>query len=412
MLDEAPRSLHPAAGRFLLGEGMIERLKECGQEAEQRFEKASNRAAFPEIAADLLASWQLPEHVSLDGLSEAAVSGMAGHPGKPGLIPLFDGPNVRIVAHLWADAADRLHQHDWYGAFQVLEGRSFNARYIFRKDHEIEEFALGQIDRAGFEIFHPGHIQPVTTGEDLIHSVVYSGKPGLAISLRVAGDGPGGAVEYLRPGLRSPSHRRRGASAAQIDLLAQSRQLGDEVFNAHFLTMAAQLDAAELLRLLDAAAFDSLEIPDEVFDLAIEKLPGGPKTLASLADIERSDKTRELLSEHADPLVRDVICALFHSDGRGEFADTLRLAGHEQAVLTAGAGLAALLVDAEEGDAAPEAVVHALGEIALTGDMPAAITALREKEKGADHVDAHCEFLEMAFAAMEEVAFFRCLFRS
>ncbi|MEE2525086.1 hypothetical protein V0U79_01820 [Hyphobacterium sp. HN65] len=342
----------------------------------------------------------------------AAVDGLAGDLSRPGLIPLYSGENVSIFAHLWADAADRLHQHDWFGAFQVIEGRSFNARFAFRQEGTLEEFGLGQLDRTGLEIFTQGHIQPVTAGDGLIHSVVYSGKPGLAVSLRVASENPAGAMEYLRPGLRCPSYRRRGNSAAQLDLLAQARQLGDDVYAERFMGMAGQLDDAGLLRLLDAAAFDGLELPDPVVDLAAGALPGGMKTLASLDDIERSDKTRELLSEHQVPVVRDVICAIFHSDGRGELAEALRIAGHGEPVLAAGEGLAALLIDDQGNNGAPEALLQALGEAALTGDLATAMVAMREKEKGADHVDAHFEFLEMAFSAMEETPFFRCLFRA
>ena len=395
---------------------MIELFRECGLTADRIYrEQAGSASEFAQIACDLLEGWSLPEKVSVDRLWEGSASGGLtgiGDQSKPGLIPLYSGDAVRIVAHLWSDAADRLHQHDWTGAFQVIEGRSFNAVFDFETRGELAEFGFGPIARREFDIFESGRVQPVTEGESLIHSVVYANKPGLAISLRVAGEGTKGAVEYLRPGLRCPSHRRRGADAAQIDLLSQALQLGEEVYDRRFASLAKALDDAGLLRLLDTACFDGLPIPDDVAGLAAERLPAGGILLASLDDIERSDKTRELLGEHEDPIVRDFICSLFHSDTRAELAGTIRHAGHDDPVVTAGRSLAALLIDEESGALPPSSVIHALGEIALTGDFDQAVDAMKASSAGDPHLDDHAAFLAQAFQAMEEAPVFRSLFRA
>ncbi|WP_420432169.1 hypothetical protein [Hyphobacterium sp.] len=395
---------------------MIELFRECGLKADEIYrEQADNAAEFTQIACDLLDFWNLPERVSIDGLWDIAASGGLtgiGDQSKPGLIPLYSGNAVRIVAHLWSDAADRLHQHDWTGAFQVIEGRSFNAVFGFETRGELAEFAFGPIDRRGFDIFERGRVQPVTEGESLIHSVVYANKPGLAISLRVASEGTKGAVEYLRPGLRCPSHRRRDADAAQIDLLSQALQLGEKIYAQRFGLLAARLDDAGLLRLLDAACFDGLPVPDEIAGLAAERLPAGGILLASLDDIERSDKTRELLGEQDDPVVRDFICSLFHSDTRAELAETIRHAGHNDPVVTAGRSLAALLIDIESGPLPPPAVSQALGEIALTGDFRQGIEAMKASSAGDPHLDDHAAFLAQVFEAMEEAPVFRSLFKA
>jgi hypothetical protein len=356
----------------------------------------------------------LHQKISLEHFWDAAAKGSLagiGDQSKPGLIPLYAGDAVRIVAHLWSDAADRLHQHDWTGAFQVIAGRSFNSVFDFESQGELAEFAFGPITRRGFKVFEPGHIQPVSEGEALIHSVVYPGKPGLAISLRVAGDAAKGAIEYLRPGLRCPSHRRRSADAVQLDLLSQALQLGEDVYAEQFAALAAELDDAALLRLLDTACFDGLTVPGDVAAIAADRLPAGGILLASLDDIERSDKTRELLGEHDDPAVRDFICALFHSESRAELAETLGAAGHALPVANAGQSLAAILIDTDEGPMPPAHVLSALGEIALTGAFEESVAAMRGAGEGDPHLDDHAAFLVNAFAAMEEAPIFRGLFR-
>ena len=389
---------------------------ELGFEAEARFESAGRSSAgFTDIAAALLRDGALQGQLSLSALWAAAAEGALGGLGdmsKPGLIPLFNGAHVRIYGHLWSDAADRLHQHDWAGAFQVIEGQSFNSGFDFDPQGEVGEFTLGQLRRRSFEVFDAGHVQPVQEGPSLIHSVVYPGKPGLAISLRVAGQGPKGAVEYLRPGLRCPSHRRRGDSAAQIDLLAQALQVDEEIYCERFVALAGALEEAALIRLLDAAAFDSLPLPDAVVEGALDRLPDGRHVLAALDDIERSDKTRELLGEHDHPKIRAFVCALFHSEGRGELSETLRIAGFAHPVIDAGRALSALVVDDESGDLPPDHLVQALGEAALTGDTVAAIGAMRARAPDARDIDTHSDFISEAFEAMKEAPIFRCLFKA
>ena len=385
-----------------------------GNDAEARFAGAGRSpAAFPQIAAALLDEWDLPNRLSLAEVWEAAASGDLaglGDQSKPGLVPLFSGTNVRIVGHLWSDAADRLHQHDWTGAFQVLEGQSFNSVYDFEAARDIHEFAVGTLSRRTFDMFTPGHIQPVEEGRSLIHSVVYCEKPGFALSLRVAGEGPRGAYEYLRPGLRCPSHRRRDASAAQLDLLSQALQVDPAAYEDKFSALAEGLDEAGLIRLLDAAAFDSLPIPESVIENTLNRLPDGGLILASLDDIERSDKTRELLGEHDHPKIRTFICALFHSESRRELTETLRIAGFADPVIESGRALSALIVDDEAGELPPDYLVQALGEAALTGDVRNAIAAMRTQAARAPLLDAHSQFVGEVFEAMEEAPVFRCLF--
>lgn len=391
-------------------------FQDLGKAAEAAYAETNRSASeFTGIAADLLSDWDLASRLSLQEFFQAAMNGDLtgdGATSKPGMIQLFSGEHVRIVAHLWADAADRLHQHDWTGAFQVIQGQSFNSTFTFDQAQTIDEFALGMLTRTGFSVFHAGSVQPVSEGAELIHSVVYPGKPGLAISLRVPGEGPRGAMEYLRPGLRAPSHRRRGASAAQLDILTQALHVDAEAFDKQFMAMAGRLAPGELLRLLDAVVFDSLDLPGGVREAAVERLPDGDRILASLDDIERSDKTRELLGEAEHPKVRQFICALFHSETRAELTETLMIAGFDRLEMETGRGLATLIVDDDGGEVPPDHVISVLGKIALTGDRAAALQAMRAQAGDAEFLDQHCEFITAAFEAMEEVPVFRCLFKA
>lgn len=391
-------------------------FQKLGTEAEERFEAADHSpSVFNGIAGSLLDEWDLCSHVSLEGVWQAAALEQLdslGNQSRPGLIPLYSGTNVRIIAHLWSDAADRLHQHDWTGAFQVIEGQSFNSAFDFETVRDIEEFSTGKLSRRSFEVFDAGHIQPVQEGRSLIHSVVYCGKPGLAISLRVAGVGQRGAYEYLRPGLRCPSYRRRSASAAQLDLLTQALQVDMAVYEEKFTALVETLDEGAIVRLLDAAVFDSLPVPETVIEVAADRLPDAAQILASLDDIERSDKTRELLGEHDHPKIRKFICALFHSESRSELNETLQIAGFANPVIDAGRALSALIIDDEAGELPPDYLVQALGDVAITGDVLTAIAAMRTKAADVPLLDSHCQFIGEAFEAMEEAPVFRCLFKA
>jgi len=391
-------------------------IKAMGQDAEARYRDAGLQPqAFASIATDILQANPLCDFISLDQLWQSLGSDAAeafGGSTKPGLIPLFTGENVRIVGHLWADAADRLHQHDWAGAFQLVEGESFNAQYEFQQHHDIAEFSIGPLRRVAFEIFKPGSVQAVLPGQSLIHSVVYSSKPGFAISLRVASHSEDGVYEYLRPGLRCPSHRRRGQSALQLDLLAQALQVDEALYEARFAALLPTLAAPDILRLIDAVAFDGLPIPHNVQALISDQMEYGDLALASLDDIERSDKTRELLGEHVAPKIRAFICALFHSETRGELTETLASAGFQNAYVDAGRALSALIVDDEAGEEVPDYLVQAIGNAALRGDLRRAVQAMRSANPDAPLLEAHSDFLADAFGAMEEAPIFRCLFKA
>jgi len=395
---------------------MLTLFQKLGTEAEERFAAADNSpSAFNGIAGSLLDEWDLCRHVSLEGVWQAAgleQLDSLGNQSSPGLIPLYSGTNVRIIAHLWSDAADRLHQHDWTGAFQVIEGQSFNSVFDFETVRDIEEFSTGKLSRRSFEVFDAGHIKPVQEGRSLIHSVVYCGKPGLAISLRVAGEGQFGAYEYLRPGLRCPSYRRRSASAAQLDLLTQALQVDMAVYEEKFTALVEKLDEGAIIRLLDAAAFDSLPVPETVIEVAAERLPDGAQIIASLDDIERSDKTRELLGEHDHPKIRKFICALFHSESRSELNETLQIAGFANPVIDSGRALSSLIIDDEAGELPPDYLVQALGDAMMTGDVPIAIATMRTQAADAPLLDSHCQFVGEAFEAMKEAPVFRCLFKA
>jgi hypothetical protein len=395
---------------------MNNRFDAIGQDAEARYRDAGLQPqAFTSIATEILQANPVSDSISLDQLWQAMGTGAAdafGGSTKPGLIPLFTSENVRIVGHLWADAADRLHQHDWAGAFQVVEGESFNAQYDFQHHRDIAEFSIGRLRRTAFDIFTPGRVQPVTPGPALIHSVVYASKPGFAISLRVASRGEEGVYEYLRPGLKCPSHRRRGKSALQLDLLAQALQVDEELYEARFAALLPTMADADILRLMDAVAFDGLPIPVTVQTLMSEQMKDGDLALASLDDIERSDKTRELLGEQGAPKVRAFICALFQSETRGELSDALAIAGFQNAEVEAGRALAALIIDDEAGEEVPDYLVQAIGNAALGGDLCGAIQAMRSANPDAPLLEAHSDFMADAFGAMEEAPVFRCLFKA
>jgi hypothetical protein len=395
---------------------MIKLFEAIGQDAEARYRAAGLQpSAFASIASDMLNANPLSDSTSLDQLWQASGSGSADQFGgsiKPGLIPLFTGEHVRIVGHLWTDAADRLHQHDWAGAFQLVEGESFNARFDFEADQDIAEFSVGRLRRVGFETFRPGSVQAVLPGRDLIHSVVYSSKPGFAISLRVASSTEDGIYEYLRPGLRCPSHRRRGMSALQLDLLAQALQVDEELYEANFASLLSTMGDADILRLIDAAAFDGLPIPDAIQAIVSSQMDDGSLVLASLDDIERSDRTREFLGEHDAPQVRSFICALFHSETRHELAETLVAAGFQNVGTDAGRALSTLIIDDEAGELPPDYLVKTLGDIALEGDVRRAVQTMRSANPDAPLLDAHSEFVADAFGAMEEAPIFRCLFKA
>src|SRR5712692_5344078 len=108
---------------------------------------------FPGIAAQALSESNLPErtdpwqiirwvHTTPNLPEQMDLNAVFGDPP----ITLYVGSRFYIDAYYWLDGTTSIHQHCFYGAFQLLLGNSVHSTYRFENQQEISaRFLVGDI---------------------------------------------------------------------------------------------------------------------------------------------------------------------------------------------------------------------------------------------------------------------------
>jgi hypothetical protein len=151
-----------------------------------------DHAVFFEIATERLQQAQLCNAVSGLDIVEwvAAATWLPQQPnlhsdfGSPP-ITLFWHPKFYIEALYWTVGTSAVHQHGFSGAFAVLEGSSLQSSYSFALEKRINaNMLLGQLSLHNVKLLRKGDVQPIRSGNRLIHSVFHLDSPSVTIVVR------------------------------------------------------------------------------------------------------------------------------------------------------------------------------------------------------------------------------------
>lgn len=182
---------------------------ELGNSVYTRWKKANfSLEAFPGIAVKALQAKPASRHVDLGKLTrdfllhdEQPHQSSSGF-GQPELI-VYDNPKFYIQALFWLDGTTDIHQHEFSGAFQVLEGSSIHSRYIFENAESITaHFRVGDLKLQETQLLERGDTVPIVSGRSCIHSLFHLETPSVTIVIRTQSDpGTGPQFTYLPPHL-------------------------------------------------------------------------------------------------------------------------------------------------------------------------------------------------------------------
>jgi hypothetical protein len=221
---------------------MIPYFKSLGERLEREWRaKSYDEEVFPELALAALEKDPPADNVGVADIVDwifgphQAFRQPGGHElfGQPP-IQLFQAPRFYIEGLFWLSATTDIHQHAFSGAFAVLAGSSVHSHWRFACERSINSRLLcGRLERVSTAILRPGAVQPIHSGNQLIHQLFHLELPSVTIVVRTLADRhrlP--QYNYLQPGLavdpedQEPTRTRRtllldGMARGQIAGLRQ-----------------------------------------------------------------------------------------------------------------------------------------------------------------------------------------------
>ena len=204
---------------------------------------------FPEIARKALQKSNPSKNVDLQQLirefliqDEQPFQSSSGF-GQPELI-LFDTPKFYIQALFWLDGTTDIHQHEFSGAFHVMEGSSIHSTYAFEHVKPITaHFRLGDLKLRDVTLLKTGSTVPIISGKTCIHSLFHLETPSVTIVVRTHSDpGTGPQFTYLPPHVALDPVQQDALTTRRKQLLDVLEHTGADDYAKLVMEMVRELD--------------------------------------------------------------------------------------------------------------------------------------------------------------------------
>jgi hypothetical protein len=168
------------------------------------YEQDRDERAFPAVAARAFAELPPAQFVTAEGVL-AAVLGRAARgehaaapqgsgvlppqpfaaPGEPPTLLVFDRDRIGLMLRFWFDESLVIHQHEFSGAFHMLDGASVQSTYGFRREARINSgLYLGETRLTGMTVLRPGDTCPIVPGDAFIHALFHLDRPTATLTLQ------------------------------------------------------------------------------------------------------------------------------------------------------------------------------------------------------------------------------------
>lgn len=163
--------------------------------------------------------------------------------GQPELI-VYDHPRFYIQLLFWLDGTTQIHQHEFSGAFHVLEGSSLHSEFVFENPRPISaHFRLGDLRLERTELLGTGATVPIVSGGGGIHSLFHLDTPSLSVVVRTHSDpGTGPQFTYLPPHVAVDPFFTDALTTRRTQLLDVLEQTDDPHYAPLVRRMVADLD--------------------------------------------------------------------------------------------------------------------------------------------------------------------------
>ena len=223
---------------------------DLGRRVRERWQAVDfSLAAFPDIARAALEVNPPATRVDLTALirsflrdDEQPYQTASGF-GQPELV-VFDDPRFYIQLLFWLDGTTQIHQHEFSGAFHVLEGSSLHAEFAFANVRPVTaHFRLGDLQLTGTELLETGRTVPITSGGASIHSLFHLETPSVTVVVRTHSDpGTGPQFTYLPPHVAVDPFFSDALTTRRLQLLDVLDRTAAEDYAEVVRAMVASLD--------------------------------------------------------------------------------------------------------------------------------------------------------------------------
>lgn len=205
--------------------------------------------AFPAIATEAMEELPPSENVDRDELvrefllnDEQPAQTQSGF-GQPELV-VYDNPRFYIQVLFWLDGTTQIHQHEFSGAFHVMEGSSIHSLYGFENAQSITaHFRVGDLKLKVTELLEKGSTVPIVSGRDYLHSLFHLDMPSLTVVVRTHEDpGTGPQFTYLPPHIAVDPFFSDALTMRRTHLLDVMEKLDDPAYPEIVAEMVEELD--------------------------------------------------------------------------------------------------------------------------------------------------------------------------
>ncbi|MES2981996.1 MAG: hypothetical protein V4727_06755 [Verrucomicrobiota bacterium] len=222
-----------------LGQTVLERWRE------QNF----SLEVFPELTRIAIDENPPSENVDIDEMiheflfkDEQPFQGESGF-GQPELIA-FNDPRFYIQILFWLEGTTEIHQHEFSGAFHVMQGSSVHSEFDFVGARSVTpHIRIGDLRVKRIELLETGRTVPITSGRECIHSLFHLDTPSITVVVRTHHDsGTGPQYNYLPPHIAINPMNADALTARRKQLLDVLETIDDPNYAPFVNEMMASLD--------------------------------------------------------------------------------------------------------------------------------------------------------------------------
>jgi len=223
---------------------------ELGQNVYDRWkQKNFDLTSFPGIAQQALQENPPSDHVDLISLiqefllnDEQPFQTSSGF-GQPERI-VYDNPKFYIQILFWLDGTTDIHQHEFSGAFHVMEGSSIHSHFEFENVSPVTaHFRLGNLKLKDATLLETGSTVQIISGRSCIHSLFHLETPSVTVVIRTHSDpGTGPQFTYLPPHVAVDPVHHDALTMRRKQLLDVLEQTGDADYADLVAEMVSELD--------------------------------------------------------------------------------------------------------------------------------------------------------------------------
>ncbi len=235
---------------LLENRSMDQFFKELGRTVLARWKEQNfSLARFPEIAKGALDEQPPSENVDLAALirqfllDDEQPFQTQSNFGQPELV-VYDDPRFYIQILFWLDGTTAIHQHEFSGAFHVLQGSSIHSEFTFENPRPISaHFRVGDLRMKSTELLETGSTVPIISGSGHIHSLFHLETPSLTVVVRTHSDpGTGPQFTYLPPHIAVDPFFSDALTARRKELLDVLERVEDPEYPELVIEMLQSLD--------------------------------------------------------------------------------------------------------------------------------------------------------------------------